>query len=202
LEQQSPPALHSPLQHTPPLHGVMFAPAMNSHEQLSQLSFVHEFESSQWLSCVHSNPSSILPSQLSSSPLQISVGEVGTQFDSQEPSPSVSIHPSSQTVEHLPALHTGRACRSGGQTMPQSPQLSMSVFTSTQAPAQGNLPGGHSIAQVPALQTSAGRHSLKHSPQWLWSELTSTHSPPHFTSPGRQPDSAEVSAVSAVSSEY
>jgi len=56
-----------------------------------------------------SNPSSVSPLQLSSMPLHISVSEVGTQFDSHDPSPSLSVQPSSQIMSHTPISQTGSA---------------------------------------------------------------------------------------------
>jgi hypothetical protein len=122
--------------------------------------------------------SSTWPSQLSSTPLHVSAGEVGAQPASHEPSPSGSVQPASHRTPQRPSSQTGTACRPAVQTVPHSPQFRMSVMTSAQEPPQATVPEGHSKRQTPLEQTSAGWQGLSHPPQWSWSVLVSTHTPP------------------------
>jgi len=109
--------------------------------------------------------SSIFPSQLSSMPLHISVVEVGMQLVSQEPSPSMSDHPSRHRTVQILMSHRESAFSPAVQTMPQPPQLRMSLSMLTQDPLQAISSEGHSRRHAPPLQTSAGAHSLPHPPQ-------------------------------------
>jgi hypothetical protein len=67
--------------------------------------------------------SSRWPLQLSSSPLHISTGDVGTQSSSQLPSPSRSAHPSSHTTAQEPDRQAGSAFLPAVHALPQDPQL-------------------------------------------------------------------------------
>jgi len=67
--------------------------------------------------------SSAWPLQSSSSPLQISTGDVGTQSSSQLPSPSRSAHPSRQTTAQEPDWQSAVAFLPAVHSRPQVPQL-------------------------------------------------------------------------------
>ena len=101
-----------------------------------------------------SNPSSMVPSQLSSTPLQDSESDEGTQLDSHEPSPSRSAHPSWHRTVQRPLSHRGSAFSPAVQTLPQEPQLLTSLVISTQLPPQAIFPAGHSMEQTPVAHTS------------------------------------------------
>jgi hypothetical protein len=49
--------------------------------------------------------------------------------------------------------------------MPQEPQLSTLVETSTQAPLHDVEPSGHAAAHLPLLHTSPGLQTIEHPPQ-------------------------------------
>ena len=57
------------------------------------------------------------------------------------------------TVEHWPPEHTGVAWGADGHALPQTPQLAGSKLVIVQAPAQLEVPDGHTSAQAPPAHT-------------------------------------------------
>src|SRR5882724_11399790 len=66
---------------------------------------------------------------------------------------------------------------------PQPPQLLVSDFSSTQAPAQEVSPVPQIAAHLPAEQLSVEVHVVPHTPQFLGSLVRSTHVPPYAVVP-------------------
>jgi hypothetical protein len=78
----------------------------------------------------------------------------------------------------LPALHDGAACAGGMHTLPQLPQLEVSVSLSTQDVPQVVLL--QATPHAPSWQTCRPAQALPHTPQLLASDSVSTHLSEHF----------------------
>ena len=76
-------------------------------------------------------------------------------------SPLQLVSPVWQDSEHLPALQTSPAFH----TVPQAPQLVMSVWRLTQVPEQLFSPLWQDNVHLPAEQTSPALQVLPHEPQ-------------------------------------
>ncbi len=152
---------------------------------------------------LQSKPSSMFPSQLSSTPLQISASLEGSQCVSHAPSPSRSFHPSLHRTAQIPLSQSGAAFMPAVHTLPQRPQLLIALRISTQLPLHAILPSGHSSEHEPSAQTSNASHSLPQAPQLPWSEKMSTHVPLQSVSPGAQvesvPSGSSKNSTSSVS---
>lgn len=81
----------------------------------------------------------------------------------------------------VPALHMSP----GGQRVPQPPQCSTLVLTSTQNPTHSLWPTAH--AQNPSTQDAPGAHVLAQAPQLIGSVRRSTQPPAHAARPRGQP---------------
>src|SRR4051812_38825028 len=82
-------------------------------------------------------------------------------------------------------LQTGMAFAGVGQTLSQVPQFEVLVSRSTHDPLQFVAAPPHTVVQVPPLQTCAV-HTVGQAPQWLLSDLKSTHAPPQSVYPKLQ----------------
>jgi hypothetical protein len=92
-----------------------------------------------------------------------------------------------------PALHTPPEHISPKlHTMPQLPQLAMSLVVSTQPWPQGVRPAPQLEEQVPAEQSSLELHAVPQVPQLLASLATEVHTPEHMTCPAKQAVPVEV----------
>ena len=83
----------------------------------------------------------------------------------------------------------------GAQVLPQAPQFSGSVSTSTHEPAQLVSGLGHSLAHLDARHTEVPEHALPQPPQFEGSEVTSTHAAPHRVRPDSHPQLPAVHAL-------
>jgi hypothetical protein len=80
---------------------------------------------------------------------------------------------------HCPEVH----CSFWPQTFPHEPQLSGSVFRSTQDWPHLVRPAPHWLSQLPWLQTSSCAQALSHEPQLSGSVEVFTHWPEHSCKP-------------------
>jgi hypothetical protein len=154
-----------------PLHdsagGVQAAPfgIAQASEQLpappEPQAVVQETDSPTW----QGKPSSVWPSQLSSTPLQDSVGDATEHSYSQPGMPSASDQPGRQRRLHVLASHTPSALGAPGQALPQRPQLSALVARLTQTLPQRVSGAVQSPAQTPPEQISSVAQGLPQPPQ-------------------------------------
>jgi hypothetical protein len=122
--------------------------------------------------------SSVSPLQLSSTPLQDSVGDAISHSYSQPGRPSLSVQPGRQRVVQALASQTPSALGAPGQAFPQVPQLSALLVRSTQTLPQRVRGSVQSPAQTPPEQISSAAQGLPQPPQWRLSLIGSTHSAP------------------------
>jgi hypothetical protein len=101
------------------------------------------------------------------------------------------------SAEQVPApSHTWM----GSQTVPQAPQLFLSVSVLTQTPPHISMPGTFSgQMHSPPSQTDGEAHTLPQPPQFSRSIRGSTHAAPHLISPGWQPELSASSISSGAS---
>ena len=94
----------------------------------------------------------------------------------------VSMHPPLHGVRRhvqLPPAHE----YPGAHWLLHPPQFSGSTWVSTQSPLQ--IVALAEQTHCPLWQVAAEGHAMKHPPQWLSSELLSTHSAPHALAAGQ-----------------
>ncbi len=96
--------------------------------------------------------------------------------------PEHAARPGAHELVHVPALQSGVA---PPQTIPHPPQWFGLVASSTQAPSQNALPGGH--VHRPPRQAPPIAHVVPQPPQWRGSLLASTQLPEQSVSSGLHP---------------
>ena len=88
-----------------------------------------------------------------------------------------AVRPDGQSMPQAPIRHDAGV----GQTLPQVPQLVVSLVVSVHVPLQTMKPAGQpTAAQTPALQRWPAGHALPHDPQWALLFMTSAQALPHI----------------------
>jgi hypothetical protein len=145
----------------------------------------------------HGNPSSVVPSQSSSTPLHTSGAPDGVQAYSHPGAPSRSCHPARQERMHADSSQAPSALSASVHALSQLPQCSRLLVGSTHSESQAIRPPPHVPVHVPSLHTSIGPHACPHPPQFVESVVRSAHPVGHGVRPGGQAPSGRTSAASS-----
>ncbi len=88
-----------------------------------------------------------------------------------------------QLKPQLALLHVADAFEGALQTVPQAPQLDVSVCVSTQEPLQSVVGAEQLVVHAPAAHTWFAPHAAPQAPQLFLSVCVSTHAPLQYVYP-------------------